>query len=421
MWQVVAAAGGAVCALLPALAPATAAAKAAQQAATPVAAAAAAAAAAGASGASMSARVGMEATVLLDFIRGTAFRCVKALQAVVNFFVAVALTINRHRVSLMLQARREAAAATLQWLPPAAARLLFAMGRAMSPASPALRTMSSAELLPSVSLPISPDNLPKQDSTEQAVAGASHLDAAAGGSPALPGARMTNPADLHGAHGMQSAAYMYSGTVPAAAAGTHRWPGSQQASIDHLDEAWLLASYYRVPRFDNHSPSQHHLYRNTWDGQPGEHGVMDSIDSGLSMAEHASAAYRQATSSPEGRWPEAGKAQPGKGQAHGGAGSGTGGTLSNPLQPADRQEGRGAGQTGRKSKALTSSGRAAPNRSGSGEIKAAGSNDVPSSQTAQPRSTSAPLRMRRGGLKGSTLATDAGGGKAVSSAHVKHA
>jgi hypothetical protein len=33
----------------------------------------------------------------------TLYRCLKALQAVGNFIVAMALAVNRHRVSLMMQ------------------------------------------------------------------------------------------------------------------------------------------------------------------------------------------------------------------------------------------------------------------------------------------------------------------------------
>ena len=40
------------------------------------------------------------------FVRVTLYRCIKAAQAVTNCLVAVALAINRHRVSLLLQMRR---------------------------------------------------------------------------------------------------------------------------------------------------------------------------------------------------------------------------------------------------------------------------------------------------------------------------
>ncbi|GFH29847.1 uncharacterized protein HaLaN_28582 [Haematococcus lacustris] len=47
-----------------------------------------------------------EVGLLLDFFRNTLFRCVKALQAVVNCFIAMGLILNRHRVSLMMQSKR---------------------------------------------------------------------------------------------------------------------------------------------------------------------------------------------------------------------------------------------------------------------------------------------------------------------------
>ena len=39
-----------------------------------------------------------------EFVRSTLYRCIKALQAVMNFFITIALAVNRHRVSLMMQA-----------------------------------------------------------------------------------------------------------------------------------------------------------------------------------------------------------------------------------------------------------------------------------------------------------------------------
>ncbi len=78
--------------------------------------------------------VGAEAWNLADFLRTTLFRCAKALQAVANFFITVALAINRHRVSLFLELRRY----LLQhrgehWLPRGVARRLLSVQSSMQP------------------------------------------------------------------------------------------------------------------------------------------------------------------------------------------------------------------------------------------------------------------------------------------------
>lgn len=50
-------------------------------------------------------RAGREAWALLNVSRTTAYRCAKALQAVMNGLVTLALTAIRHRVSLLIQLR----------------------------------------------------------------------------------------------------------------------------------------------------------------------------------------------------------------------------------------------------------------------------------------------------------------------------
>jgi hypothetical protein len=50
--------------------------------------------------------VGQEVWNLLEFLQSTLYRCMKALQAVLNFLAAVGMEVNRHRVSLLLQLQR---------------------------------------------------------------------------------------------------------------------------------------------------------------------------------------------------------------------------------------------------------------------------------------------------------------------------
>lgn len=59
--------------------------------------------------------MGSEIVVLLEFARSTLYRCMKALSAVAGFLVAMLLAVNRHRVSLMLQAQQVVRQA-LPWL-----------------------------------------------------------------------------------------------------------------------------------------------------------------------------------------------------------------------------------------------------------------------------------------------------------------
>ena len=49
-----------------------------------------------------------EAAVVLEFARSTLYRCVRAMQAVAKVLLAMAMAVNRHRVSLFLQAQRTA-------------------------------------------------------------------------------------------------------------------------------------------------------------------------------------------------------------------------------------------------------------------------------------------------------------------------
>lgn len=60
----------------------------------------------GALGLSVVAWLGQEGGGLLEFVRSTLYKCVKAAQAVVKGVVALCLAVNRHRVSLMMQLKR---------------------------------------------------------------------------------------------------------------------------------------------------------------------------------------------------------------------------------------------------------------------------------------------------------------------------